>query len=370
MHVFRFDAEAIWGDTEVRRRLQWYRGVVTEKYPAKFRICKKIEVSIPKNSDEKTLWGLHEGAQKDFLKIYKGVLEGSIDFASLPDASPNFLDLKYLISEEMVQRCNLCERRCLVNRKSGQKGFCRVGYESKVATWFHHFGEEAPLIGKGGSGTIFFAGCNFGPCVFCQNWDISSDPENGAIVPAKVLALISERLKKDDAANINYVGGEPTPNLHTILNSIRFLRSNIALLWNSNMYCSVETMNLLVDVIDIWLPDFKYGNNECALSLSNVRDYFEIVSRNHKIAYDNGNMIIRHLVLPNHVDCCTKPVLEWVSRNIPNVLVNIMEQYHPDYLVERYPEKYKSIARRVTSDEMLEAYSYAEKLGVVYRPVS
>jgi len=370
MHTFRFDAEAVWGDTEVRRRLQWYRGVMTGRYPAKFLICKKIGVSIPKGPDESSLWYQHASAQKDFLRAFKAILEGLIDFTSLPDVSPNLLDLKCLISERMVRRCNFCERRCLVDRKAGQRGFCKVGYESKVATWFHHFGEEAPLIGKGGSGTIFFAGCNFGPCVFCQNWDISSDPENGAIVPPKVLALISERLKKDDVANINYVGGEPTPNLHVILNSMRFLRSNVAQLWNSNMYCSVETMNLLADVIDIWLPDFKYGNDDCALLLSNAKNYFEIVSRNHKIAYDNGNMIVRHLVLPNHVDCCTKPILEWVSKNTPNALVNIMEQYHPDYLVERYPEKYKSIARRVTHDEMHEAYSYAEKLGVAYRPVS
>jgi len=370
MHTFRFDAEAVWGDTEVRRRLQWYRGVMTGRYPAKFLICKKTGVSIPKDPDESSLWYQHAIAQKDFLRAFKDISEGLIDFTSLPDVSPNLLDLKCLISERMIQKCNFCERRCLVDRKAGQRGFCRVGYESKVATWFHHFGEEAPLIGKGGSGTIFFAGCNFGPCVFCQNWDISSDPENGAIVPPRILALISERLKKDDVANINYVGGEPTPNLHVILNSMRFLRSNVAQLWNSNMYCSVETMNLLADVIDIWLPDFKYGNDDCALSLSNVKNYFEIVSRNHKIAYDNGNMIVRHLVLPNHVDCCTKPILEWVSKNTPNALVNIMEQYHPDYLVERYPEKYKSIARRVTHDEMQEAYSYAEKLGVAYRPVS
>ncbi|MEM2487811.1 MAG: radical SAM protein, partial [Thermoproteota archaeon] len=212
--------------------------------------------------------------------------------------------------------------------------------------------------------------CNFGPCVFCQNWDISSDPENGTEVDPRTLALISKRLRTEGAANINYVGGDPTPNLHTILASLKHLNVNVPQLWNSNMYCSVETMKLLAEVIDIWLPDFKYGNNECAKRLSKVDDYFEVVSRNHKIAYENGDMIIRHLVLPNHIECCTKPVLKWISENTPKVLVNIMEQYHPDYLVARNPEKYPDIARRPASKEMREAYDYARGLGIVFEPVS
>ncbi|RLG51592.1 MAG: pyruvate formate lyase-activating protein, partial [Thermoproteota archaeon] len=187
---------------------------------------------------------------------------------------------------------------------------------------------------------------------------------------AKKLAKIEAALRIDGAANINFVGGDPTPNLHTILESLLYLEENVPLLWNSNMYCSIETMKLLADIIDIWLPDFKYGNDSCAERLSKVQRYFEVVSRNHKIAHESGDMIIRHLVLPNHVECCTKPVLKWISENCPNALVNVMAQYRPEYLVARNPRDYPDISRRPTAEEMRAAYSYAKSLGICYEPVS
>lgn len=368
--IFRPDAETVWYDDEVKRRLSWYRRVMVGEKPAKFFICKNVPVEDFSGLSEQELWSLHEKTRSVFVKLYEKVVEVSekIDFRQ--EVSPNFLDLKIELAERMVVHCIFCERRCSVNRKAGFKGFCRVGYNSRVSTWFHHFGEEGPLLGKGGSGTIFFAGCNFGPCIYCQNWDISSNPENGVEVSPKTLSLICEELRNGGAANINYVGGEPTPNLHTILGSMKFLKHNIPQLWNSNMYCSIESMKLISDVIDIWLPDFKYGNNVCAKSLSKVDNYLEIVSRNHLIASKNGDMIIRHLVLPGHIECCTKPVLKWISEHLTNVLVNIMSQYHPDYLVEKFPQKYKSLYRRVLQEEMMEAYSYAKNLGIVYEPVS
>ncbi|MEM4696534.1 MAG: pyruvate formate lyase-activating protein, partial [Desulfurococcaceae archaeon] len=118
------------------------------------------------------------------------------------------------------------------------------------------------------------------------------------------------------------------------------------------------------------LPDLKYGNDECAYRLSNIRNYWSIVTRNIKYAYENGDMIIRHLVLPNHIDCCTKPVLKWIAENTPKALVNVMEQYRPEHLVVKYPDKFRDINRRLRREEILEAYSYAESLGLIYKPVS
>jgi len=127
-----------------------------------------------------------------------------------------------------------------------------------------------------------------------------------------------------------------------------------------------------VDIIDIWLPDFKYGNNKCAIRLSSAPKYFEIVTRNLKMAIEHGDMIIRHLVLPNHLECCTKPILKWIAENLPTdkVLVNIMAQYRPEYLVAKYPSRWADIARRPTHKEMLEAYTLAKNLGIVFEPVS
>jgi putative pyruvate formate lyase activating enzyme len=177
-------------------------------------------------------------------------------------------------------------------------------------------------------------------------------------------------LRAEGVLNINFVGGEPTPNLHTIVEALNQLDVNVPMLWNSNMYCSEEAMQILADLIDIWLPDFKYGNDKCAVRLSKVMRYFEVVARNHEFAQLNGDMIIRHLVMPNHIECCTKPVLHWISEHCPRALVNIMSQYHPDYRVPAERSTYPDIARRPSAEEMRAAYRYADALGLVYSPVS
>ena len=182
-------------------------------------------------------------------------------------------------------------------------------------------------------------------------------------------------MKREGARNINYVGGDPTPNTQNILVCIRETKTNIPQLWNSNMYCSKECMKLLLDVMDFWLPDFKYGNDECAKRLRRVSNYWEIVSRNHKMAHDEtvepgtSGMIIRHLVLPGHIECCTVPVLEWIAKNCPKALVNIMEQYRPLHEVPRNKE-FSDIDRRVTYEEMQQAYRIADELGIIWQPVS
>ena len=217
---------------------------------------------------------------------------------------------------------------------------------------------------------VFFAGS--GILVHnCQNYDISQVyPTDGVIVDAKSLALIQKKLREEGVRNINHVGGDPTPNIHIILESMKYLDVNVPQLWNSNMYCSLEAMKLLREVIDIWLPDFKYGNNKCAERLSMVSNYFEVVSRNIKLAHEWSDIIIRHLVLPNHIECCTRPILEWIAKNTPRALVNIMDQYRPEYLVVQYPEKYKEITRRLKRSEILKAYSIADELGIVYKQIS
>ncbi|MHA1768326.1 MAG: radical SAM protein, partial [Candidatus Thorarchaeota archaeon] len=252
------------------------------------------------------------------------------------------------------------------DRTRDEKGWCGLGAESRVSSAFLHTGEEAPLVP---SGTIFFSSCCFG-CVFCQNSDISTNPSSGHVVTPEALAGLAEALFRDGALNINYVGGDPIPNTHTILASMLYQTSNVTQLWNSNLYCSEEAMALLADVIDVWLPDFKYGNNECGLRLSGVPDYFDIVSRNHSIAYENGEVIVRHLVMPAHVECCTIPILEWISKNMPDCIVNIMGQYRPEHKVLRERDKYPDISRRVSREEMDLAFRRADELGICWRPAS
>lgn len=329
---------------------------------------------------EEELWSEHATLSRKLEEIISHVAEGSGSGWDLPDSHPNLLELNGELVNRMLEHCNFCEWNCRINRAQGKIGFCRLDKTTSVGSCFHHYGEEAPLIGvrgKGGSGTIFFESCN-AHCVYCQNWDISQpkSKENvvGEIVTPARVAEIADRLLLDGAANINYVGGEPTVDLHTILNSLKYMMESGPLIWNSNMYCTMEAMKILADVIDLWLPDFKFWKDECARRLMWVgakASYPDIAKRNHVFAADHGSMIIRHLVMPSHVECCTKPILEYIAQTMgEKVLVNVMAQYYPANLVTRNLEKYSEIARYPSRKEIQDAYAHARALGVEFEQVS
>lgn len=369
-YLIRPDALDVWMDPDVRNRLSWYYQVMNGYRPAKYLLVKRIgfndDIDLSSVDDDE-LWDMHSRLRKVFLDIYSDVRKGEAELNDVEGAKTTFLDIKVELIYRLLSPCRLCEHRCEVDRLGGRRGFCGLDSIARVSSAFTHLGEEAPLVP---SGTIFFTGCSL-KCVFCQNYDISRNPFNGVEVDARKLADIASSLYRRGVRNINYVGGNPDQNLHIIIESLRYMEHNVPLLWNSNMYMTPESLDLLLDIIDIWLPDFKYGNNECAFKYSRIRRYYDVVSRNHKIVYDYGSdMIIRHLVMPNHVDCCTKKILKWIANNIPRVLVNIMGQYRPEYMVVKDRDRFKEIARRPSRDEMTEAFKYADNLSIVYKPVS
>jgi len=241
----------------------------------------------------------------------------------------------------------------------------------------------------------------------CQNSDISHDKDNGVVFTPQRLAWSMWQLRMEGCHNINLVGGEPTIHLHTIVQAIdmlKFFREfdaeawsakadayipyrldprnasyrgefNTPILWNSNMYMSLETLRILRELVDIWLPDFKFGNNKCAIRLSRTPWYFETVAENHRLIYGWGeDIVIRHLIMPGHVECCTKPVLKWIAENMPEVPVNVMDQYHPDAYCNpadpRFDKRYVDMARYPTREEILEAYRYAERLGLNFGEIT
>ncbi|MEM4347112.1 MAG: radical SAM protein [Candidatus Altiarchaeota archaeon] len=286
-----------------------------------------------------------------YFKILKG--EEKAKFLSCEN-----LDEKIEKAEKIIEDCELCERKCKINRFRKEKGYCKV-LEAKIASEFLHFGEEQELIP---SYTIFFSGCNFS-CIFCQNWDISQFPDSGATIKEEIIARMIAKRAMEGAKNVNWVGGEPTPNLAYILRVLKILKnlnSNIAQIWNSNMYLSLEAMSLLDGIIDIYLTDFKYGNDSCAKKLSNVKNYTAIVKRNHLIAEKQGEVIVRHLVLPGHIECCTKPILEWLSKNMKNFRLNLMDQYRPEYKAFSI----KEISRKLSFEEFNEALEIAKELNL------
>jgi len=290
-----------------------------------------------------------EGAKKA-LPNYFTILSGNrkANFRSCKQ-----LNQKAEKAREMLEACMLCEHNCGVNRTKGERGFCRV-LEPRVHSEFIHLGEETELVP---SYTIFFAGCNF-HCVFCQNWDISQNPDNGVQLTPQMTARL---LQSQHARNVNWVGGEPTPNIPFILEVLTHLEKNIPQVWNSNMYLTEESMKLLDGVIDVYLTDFKYGNDKCARRLSKIDNYLKIIQRNHLIASRQCEMIVRHLMLPNHYKCCTKPVLEWLGKNFGSkIRVNLMDQYRPEYQAFKYEEINQSLPR----EEYKRALDYALELGL------
>ncbi len=363
----RPDASRVWKDSETLSRLSRYRDIIDQKAWAKYLLAKDIAADFSESDSTANLWDLHATLAVEFDAYVEHVDKTGErkDSASLP-VEESFLGLKHILAQRILTSCHFCERRCEANRAEEEKGWCRLGSTSRVSSAFLHTGEEAPLVP---SGTIFFSSCCLA-CAFCQNWDISTRPDSGQKVTPSELATIAENLFRQGALNINYVGGDPTPNTHTIIESMLHQTSNVTQLWNSSMYCSEETMRLLMGLIDVWLPDFKYGNNECGKRLSGVDRYFDIVSRNHLMAYQSGEVIIRHLVLPNHIECCTLPLLHWIAEMMPNCMVNIMGQYRPEHRVRKESERFSEITRRVSREEMQRAFDRADELDIVWRPVS
>jgi len=300
-----------WADQDVRERLSWYYAVLRDLRPAKFLVCKLIACKQdPRSMADMELWSEHDRLAPELSKKVVEFQESKTSPQRFEKPEFSFLDLKCELANRILRKCTFCEWRCKIDRvKQGRRGACHLDSAARVVTYFRHFGEEPPLVDRHGSGTIFFTSCTL-RCLFCQNWDISQDPSSGAPVSPRNLSLIIKSLRSEGAANINFVGGEPTPNLHVILEALRFTSVNVPILWNSNMYLTPEAMRILADVVDIWLPDFKWGNDDCAIKYSRVVRYFEVVSRNHFMAYQNGDMIVRHLVMPGHVECCTKPILD------------------------------------------------------------
>jgi len=168
--------------------------------------------------------------------------------------------------------------------------------------------------------------------------------------------------------NINLVGGDPTSDLHVILEAMKYIDMNICFLWNSNFYNSAPAIDLLLDVMDVRLPDWKFGDDACAERYAKVSNYVETMKRNFQAVHEErkGEIIIRHLVMPGHVDCCSKPILDWIAKHLPKAVVNIMEQYFPAYHAPDYPE----IDRRPTAEEMKEVWEYATDLGIVWEPAT
>ncbi len=240
-----------------------------------------------------------------------------------------------------LKACNLCPRNCGADRTAGETGVCKTGNQAMVSSYSPHFGEEAPLVGSHGSGTIFFTHCNL-MCLFCQNFDISHEG-HGVEVSCEQIAAVMLALQKQRCHNINFV--TPSHVIPQILAAVDIAVQNgltVPLVFNTGGYDRVETLKLLEGVFDIYMPDFKFWDSQIAASACDARNYPEVARRAliemHRQVGDlvvnkdqiaQRGLLIRHLVLP-HGLAGTREVMRFIATHIsPNSYVNIMSQYRP-----------------------------------------
>jgi putative pyruvate formate lyase activating enzyme len=335
--------------------LEDYFSILEGKVPARHWLSSRIPAGIPSlgGVGVEELRDAHSAAMSRWREAW-------CDHHEPPRTQgPSLLDLKSELAHRMLRSCNMCERRCGADRAGEETGYCGVGVVSRLASDFLHFGEEPELVP---SHTLFFSGCSF-HCVYCQNWDIAMDARTGSPADPAYLANSLREGISQGSRNANFVGGNPDPNLHTILDTIIALGEDgkhLPMVWNSNMYTSGEAMSLLQGVMDVYLADFRYGNDDCARRYSDVDNYFGVVSRNLLIAHRQGEIMLRQLLLPGHLECCTARIMDWVSKNIPGVYFNLMFQYRPEYRASLYPE----IDRRPSPQEKMEALEMARRYGI------
>ncbi len=267
--------------------------------------------------------------------------------------------------------CTLCPRNCKVNRNDGELGFCKAGKNIKIAKYSLHYWEEPCISGKNGSGTIFFSCCNL-KCLFCQNYDISTN-NYGKEISIEEFADICLELQNKKANNINLVTGVmyiPLIKEGLILAKNKGL--NIPIVYNSSGYEKVEALKELDGIIDIYLPDFKYFDNKLAINFSKADNYFEIAKNAlqemyrqvGKAKYKKGIMqkgvIVRHLLLPNHIDDSKKVIKYLYDTYKDNITISIMNQYTPVRKIMNYEE----LNNTVTEKEYDELINYACDLGI------
>lgn len=295
-------------------------------------------------------------AEPSYLKLYReGKLQERVDHAV-----------------GLMKECALCPRNCRVNRLEGETGFCRTGRKAIVASMHAHFGEEAPLVRTGGSGTIFFSSCNL-LCTFCQNFDISHLMEGRETDPESLAAMMLS-LQRRGCHNINFV--TPSHVAPQILEGLMIAVKNglrVPLVYNTGGYDRVETLKILDGIFDIYMPDFKFWNEKWADRFCAAPDYrkmaAEAVKEMHRQAGDlvmdsSGvavkGLIVRHLVMPNDV-ANTREVMTFLAEKISkDTYVNVMDQYHPCGKAMADP----NINRRITRNEHIAAVRWATDAGL------
>ncbi len=259
-------------------------------------------------------------------------------------------------ADEHYVRCELCEHRCKANRIAGERGPCKADATPRVFRHRIEVGEESELIP---SHLFYLSGCDL-RCAFCIAEANAFDPHRGQSLTSSFFAEAVKWGRQRGARNVQWVGGEPTIHLPAILRVMADADDLPPIVWKSDFFGSPEAFDLLRDVVDVFVADFKFGNDDCARRIAGVERYCEIVTRNLCIVAEQADLIVRHLLLPGHEQCCFVPILEWVQQHLPAVKLSVRDGYLPKWQASRHTD----LNRVLAPDEGRRALSLARSMGL------
>jgi putative pyruvate formate lyase activating enzyme len=328
--------------------------------PASFAVARAARTGLRRDeleaAPEPALWEAHAAALEGYrAALARDAGAALVRGAPVPEGDASLLELKVALAERLLAPCRLCALRCPVDRRQGQVGRCGLGTGLRVYRDIVHVGEELELVP---THTLWLAGCNW-RCAYCSDWAHVARPEDDPEVELARVARSIEARRREGARSLTFVGGLPDVSLPAIARVLLLADTSVPVVWNSNLSATPEAQALLEGLVCAYVADLKYGSERCARAGSAVTGSIEAVHANLLRVKDEAFLIVRHLVLPGHVDCCALPVLDWLATHLPGVRVNLMDQYEP------VPEvRGGAWDRRPTTDELERAREHARSLGL------
>jgi putative pyruvate formate lyase activating enzyme len=249
--------------------------------------------------------------------------------------TPSSIDSERLAAAHAHDRqCFLCEHRCGIDRAAGELGPCKASATARVFRHRIEYSEECELVP---SHLFYLSGCDL-RCAFCIAGANAFDPRRGQLLTAEFFAAAVAWGQVRSARNIQWVGGEPTIHIPAVLDCMAVCRPLPPVVWKSDFYGSTEAFALLAGVVDVYVADFKFGNDACARRIASIDRYLATVTRNLAIAASQADLIVRHLLLPGHFDCCYLPIVGWLSEHMPRVKFSLRDGYQPRWRARHYQE--------------------------------
>jgi putative pyruvate formate lyase activating enzyme len=310
-----------------------FRARALGERPAGVALARRVATAVAREAlatlDEPTLWTAHADGMRRWRELVAS--GGDVAVAASAPTAPrsaeaDLLALKVELGRRLLgPHCRVCWLGCPVDRRAGPAGRCGLGPGLRVYRDYVHLGEELEVVP---THALFLAGCNY-RCAYCSDWTHVDRPLQHKETPASDVARSIDARRAEGARTLTFVGGDPDVNLPGILEALAATTCSTPVVWNANLSGTPEAHDLLEGVVDAWVADLKYGSEACARPGSAVPDSLAPVHANLRRAAGEAYTVVRHLLLPGHVECCALPVLEWLAGNVPGARVNLMGQFEP-----------------------------------------